>query len=263
MTTSGLPVGGARLSFEYIYTNFAKRELSERKDRQYAIRGLERRLEEQYRSETTYGIVHCCLQNSLLWQRVGDWQRGIADKKIPSWSWMKYSGAICYGTTPRFNMSWNHDIKLVQDKECESIEAPLWRIRPFESSREAIRIAGHVPPSPSPFDRSPITIDSFRFDHDGDDFTINDSHLGFIVTATHTTNRWTEYNPENDKTNWKSFGEISLEGKKPKKLSYTLVISDSPTDDQEKSTEWRRIGVAVIDHEYLILSESPGIIKVK
>jgi hypothetical protein len=262
MTISGLPVGGARLSFEYIYTNFAKRELSERKDRQYAIRGLERRLKEQYRSETTYGIVHCCLQSSLLWQRFGNWQGGIADKKIPSWSWMKYSGAICYGTTPGFNMRWNHDIKIVQDKECESIEARLWRIRSFESSGEGIKIAGHVPPLPL-FDRSPITIGSFRFDHDGDDFTINDPHLGFIVTATHITNRWTEYNPENDKTNWKSFGEISLEGKKPKKLSYTLVISDSPTDDQEKSTEWRRIGVAVIDHEYLILSESPGIIKVK
>ena len=116
--------------------------------------------------------------------------------------------------------------------------------------------------SPS-FDCSPITIGSFRFDHDGDDFTINDPHLGFIVTATHTTNRWTKYYPKSWKTEWNIFGEISLKGEKPKELSYTLVISDSPTDDQEKSTEWRRIGVAVIDHEYLILSESPGIIKVK
>ena len=118
-------------------------------------------------------------------------------------------------------------------------------------------------PSLSPIDRSPITIGSFRFDNDGDDFTINDSRLGFIVAATHTTNRWTEYNPENDKCNWKSFGELSLEGEKPKKLSYTLVVSDSPADDQVKSSEWRRIGVAVIDHDYLTLSKSPEIIKVK
>jgi hypothetical protein len=53
-------------------------------------------------------------------------------------------------------------------------------------------------------------------------------------------------------------GGISLKGEKPKKLSYALVvISDGPTD------EWRRIGVAMIDDDYLMLSESPGIVKVK
>jgi hypothetical protein len=86
--------------------------------------------------------------------------------------------------------------------------------------------------------------------------------MGFIVTATHATNSWTEFNPENERCNWKSFGKISLKGKKPKQLSYTLVvISDGSTDEQDKSSEWRRIGVAVIDHDCLMLSESPGIVK--
>jgi hypothetical protein len=39
------------------------------------------------------------------------------------------------------------------------------------------------------------------------------------------------------------------------------VISDSPIDEQDKSSEWRRIGVAVIDRE--MLSESPEAVKVK
>jgi hypothetical protein len=83
--------------------------------------------------------------------------------------------------------------------------------------------------------------------------------MGFIVTATHTTNRWTEFNPKNE-CNWESFGGILLNGMdKPKKLAYALVvISDSPID---KSSEWQRIGVAVLDHE--MLSESPEIVEVK
>ena len=197
-------------------------------------------------------------------------------KKIPSWSWMKYSGAICYGTIPGFNTRWNCDIKIVQSKDRKLIQAPLWRIRPFkeiavESSQEGIKVAGHVLPNPFPVDRSPITIGSFLFDESDDNgFTINNpqinkvQHLGFIVTATHITNFWTEFNPENEKCNWESFGRILLKGKKPEKLSYALVVvSDSPTDGQDKLSEWRRIGVAVIDHDFLFLSEPPEIAKVK
>jgi hypothetical protein len=261
MTTSGLSEGGARSSFEYIYTNFTNRELSKLKDRQYAVGGLERRLKELYKSEITYGIVHNCLQSSLLWQRSGRRLEDIKEKEtkeIPSWSWMKYSGAICYGTIPGFNTRWNRDIKIVQDKECKLIEAPLWRIRPREKGGmgERIEIIGHVP-SPSPIGRSSITIRSCQFD----DPTINFAEvwhlMGFIVTATHITNRWTKFNPEMKRCNSESlgFGEISLKEEKPKELSYALVvISNSPT-------EWRRIGVAVIDHE--MLSESPEIVKVK
>jgi len=249
MTTSGLSEGGARSSFEYIYTNFTNRELSKLKDRQYAVGGLERRLKELYKSEITYGIVHSCLQSSLLWQRSGHRVEDIKDeetKEIPSWSWMKYSGAICYGTIPGFNTRWNRDIKIVQGKERKLIEAPLWRIRPRQKGgmgREGIEITG------------------CRFDNR----TINLAEvwhlMGFIVTATHITNHWTEFNPETERCHSESlgFGKISLKGKKPKKLSYALVvISDSPTN---KSSKWRRIGVAVIDHE--MLSESPEIVKVK
>jgi hypothetical protein len=88
--------------------------------------------------------------------------------------------------------------------------------------------------------------------------------MGFIVTATHMTNHWTKFNPEKERCNPESlgFGKIPLKGKKPKKLSYALVvISNSPTNEHDTSSEWRRIGVAVIDHE--MLSESPEIVKVK
>ena len=126
---------------------------------------------------------------------------------------------------------------------------------------EDIEITGHVP-SPSPINHSPITIRSCRFDDPTISFTKAWHLMGFIVTATHTTNRWTEFNPENERCNSESFGKISLEGEKPKKMSYALVvISDSPTNEQDKSSEWRRIGVAVIDHDYLMLSESPEIVK--
>jgi hypothetical protein len=268
MTTSGLSEGGARSSFEFIYTNFTNRELSKLKDRQYAVCGLEERLKELYKSEVTYGIVHCCLQSSLLWQRSGGRLEDIKDeetKKIPSWSWMKYGGAICYGKIPGFNMRWNRDIKIVQGKECKLIEAPLWRIRPGEKgvTGEDIETAGHVPSS-SPIDGSLITIRSYLFDDPTINFMETRHLMGFIVTATHTTNYWTKFNPANEGCNWESFGGISLKGKKlkPKKLSYALiVISDTPIDEQDKPSEWRRIGVAVIDHE--MLSEPPEIVKVK
>jgi len=252
MTTSGLSEGGTRSSFEYIYTNFTNRELSKLKDRQYAVGGLERRLKELYKSEITYGIVHSCLQSSLLWQRSGRRLEDIKDeetKEIPSWSWMKYSGAIRYGTIPGFNTRWSRDIKIVQGKERKLIEAPLWRIPPREKGgmgREGIEITG------------------CQFD----DPTINLAEawhlMGFIVTATHITNHWTKFNPEKERCNSESlgFGGISLKEEKPKKLSYALVvISDSPTNEHDTSSEWRRIGVAVIDHE--MLSESPEIVKVK
>jgi hypothetical protein len=263
MTISGLSEGGARSSFEYIYTAFTRRELSKLKDRQYAVRGLEERLKALYKSEITYGIVHCCLHSSLLWQRSGDRLEDIKDetKKIPSWSWMKYSGAISYGTIPGFNTRWNRDIKIVPGNECKLIEAPLWRIRPGEKvvMGEGIEITGHVP-SPSPIDGSPITIRSCLFDDPTISFI---EAMGFIVTATHTTNLWTQFNPKNEGCKWESFGKISLKGKtKPKELSYALVvISDSPIDEQDKPREWRRIGVAVIDHE--MLSKSPEVVKVK
>jgi hypothetical protein len=265
MTTSGLSEGGARSSFEYIYTNFTNRELSELKDRQYAVGGLEGRLKELYKSEITYGIVHNCLQSSLLWQRSGRRLEDIKEKEtkeIPSWSWMKYSGAIRYGTIPGFNTRWNRDIKIIQGKERKLIEAPLWRIRPREKGGmgEGIEITGHVP-SPSPIDHSPIKIRSCLFDDPTISFIEARHFMGFIVTATHTTNSWTEFNPENERCNWKSFGEISLEGEKPKNMSYALVVIS--TNEHDKSSEWRRIGVAVIDHDCLMLSESPGIVKVK
>jgi hypothetical protein len=267
MTTSGLSEGGARSSFEYIYTNFTNRELSKLKDRQYAVGGLERRLKELYKSETTYGIVHCCLQRSLLWQRSRGRLEDIKDEeteKIPSWSWMKYSGAICYGTIPGFNTRWNRDIKIIQGDEHKLIEAPLGRIRRKKGVMgEDLKLTGHVP-SPSPIDRSPITIRSCWFDDPSINFGKAWHLMGFIVTATHTTNRWTEFNPENKKCNSESFGNISLKGEKPKELSYALVvISNSPTNKQDKSSEWRRIGVAVIDPHYLLLSEPPEIVKVK
>jgi hypothetical protein len=268
MTTSGLSEGGALSSFEYIYTNFTNRGLSKLKDRRYAVGGLERRLKELYKSETTYGIVHCCLQRSLLWQRSGGRLEDIKDEeteKIPSWSWMKYSGAICYGTIPGFNTRWNRDINIIQGNERKLIEALLWRIRPREKGVIGgdIEITGHVP-NPSPIDRSPITIRSCRFDDPTINFTKAWHLMGFIVTATHATNRWTEFNPENKRCISESFGKISLERKKPKKWSYALVvISNSPTNKQDKSSAWRRIGVAVIDHDCLMLSEPPEIVKVK
>jgi hypothetical protein len=112
----------------------------------------------------------------------------------------------------------------------------------------------------SHIDRFPLTIRSCQFDDPGTIINFAQDVVGFIVTATHITNRWTEFNPKNE-CNWESFGKISLKGKvtKPKKLAYALVvISDSPID---KSSEWQRIGVAVIDHE--MLSESSEIAKVK
>ncbi|KAN0077637.1 hypothetical protein V8E54_005941 [Elaphomyces granulatus] len=122
---------------------------------------------------------------------------------------MKYSGGICYGTIPGFNTKWNRDIKIVQGKERKLIEAPLWRIRPREKGvmGEGIEITGHVP-SPSPIDHSPITTPSCLFDDPAISFIEARHLIGFIVTATHTTNRWTQFIPESKICNWESLGEF-------------------------------------------------------
>ena len=94
MTVSGPPAGGAASAFEDIVTQYSKLALSKTKDRPYAIAGLQSRLEKLYKTESTHGIVHCCLLKSLLWQRAGDDRmkeiEDAKDKIIPSWSWMKY-----------------------------------------------------------------------------------------------------------------------------------------------------------------------------
>jgi hypothetical protein len=39
---------------------------------------------------------------------------------VPSWSWMRRKGKICYGDIPEFNTNWNRDIKLTSKSDPSS-----------------------------------------------------------------------------------------------------------------------------------------------
>jgi hypothetical protein len=109
ITVSGSLSGGAASAIESIYASYSERSLIYPKDRPHAIAGLERRLMDLYKTESTFGIVRCCLGRSLLWQRCGEERMKKIDdpsvEMIPSWSWMKHEGKIHYGNVPKVNTS--------------------------------------------------------------------------------------------------------------------------------------------------------------
>ena len=57
-------------AFENTFATYSKLALTHLEDRPVAILGLAKRLEKHYKTTIIYGIVHCYLHKSLLWQRV-------------------------------------------------------------------------------------------------------------------------------------------------------------------------------------------------
>ncbi|EFX01599.1 tol-like protein [Grosmannia clavigera kw1407] len=133
-------VRGKRIkTFQSLYERYSGLELSFLTDRPHAIRGLETRLLDTFRTTGGFGVFDRYLHHSLLWQRPagGELKRiefleGMP--KPPSWSWMSYSGVIEYMKVPLGKVSWRDDIKSpfshdgTQDGQVPQLECPVWYI---------------------------------------------------------------------------------------------------------------------------------------
>ncbi|KAH7111890.1 heterokaryon incompatibility protein-domain-containing protein, partial [Dendryphion nanum] len=250
MTTAGPPSGSASSAFENIFTRYSELSLTHSKDRPYAIAGLERRLNDFYRTESSHGIIHCCLGKSLLWQRSGEEAlKEISDREIdlvPSWSWMRYQGKIRYGDIPKVNTSWNRDIKLIPASSSGRSQSILaasvagilqgCRITPLPDTTCKIESAeGHV-------------VGCIRFDNKTQ---VDIARLGCIVLARHKSHGWKEFSQ--DILNM--FAGVSWEEElKPGTHFYVLVVSCA-TRGQPCGVVPQRLGVAVVQGGYLSFSE--------
>ena len=255
MTVSGPPAGGAASAFEDIVTRYSKLALSKSKDRPYAIAGLQSRLEKLYKTESTHGIVHCCLLKSLLWQRAGiDRMKEIEDTKvktIPSWSWMKYQGEIRYGQIPKANVSWNRDIKLLPITKPDSnnekqhvLEARVVRIwhgcfvERWQHTDCKIK------------DSKGRLLGWIRFD-DNDETDIG--NLGCIFIAQEKSNGWTGSSQD-----WKQFANLAGdELLNLSSVSYVLVVSNAVREQGYGVEVCHRLGVAAIRSDCLSFRNIP------
>ncbi|KAH7402863.1 heterokaryon incompatibility protein-domain-containing protein [Pyrenochaeta sp. MPI-SDFR-AT-0127] len=252
MTTAGPPSGGVSSVFEKIFARYSELALTHSKDRPYAIGGLERRLNEFYRTESSHGIIHCCLGKSLLWQRSGkEPLKEISDHKIetvPSWSWMRYEGKIRYGDIPKVNTSWNRGIKLIptsssgqgQSILAASVARVLQDCRITLLPDETCKIEsaeGHA-------------VGCIRFDNKKH---VDIRRLGCVVLAQHAPSDWNKFSQDS----WKRFAGVSWEEKlKPGTHFYVLVVSCA-TRGQPRGVVSQRLGVAVIQSGYLSFGEPP------
>jgi len=93
----------------YSRLGFTKQE-----DKPVALSGLEKRLVRTYDTKGGYGIFESYLGRALLWRRPDSTPLTPivypADRKVPSWSWMAYSGGIEYVSIGFGAADWTSDV---------------------------------------------------------------------------------------------------------------------------------------------------------
>jgi hypothetical protein len=132
-----------------LYERYSNMELTFSWDRPNAIRGLEARLMKTFGGTCVYGILRPYFHRCLLWKKKGNSMKPISPspgKKIPSWSFMAYEGAIEYIDPPGSKVEWmkdlvwppsepkteaidNHGLNRQiknDDRSLLEIEAPIW-----------------------------------------------------------------------------------------------------------------------------------------
>lgn len=100
------------------YTRFSTLDIKFATDRSVAILGLESRLALFYNSPSAYGVLSRSdmFGQTLLWQRMGTSRmQPIGDPtsaKLPSWSWMAFTGPITYLHVPESSSHWKTNLDL-------------------------------------------------------------------------------------------------------------------------------------------------------
>ncbi|OHE97896.1 hypothetical protein CORC01_06759 [Colletotrichum orchidophilum] len=106
--------GGRIVTFQTLYQMYSRLAFTVPSDRSIGIKGLEERLVKNFETKGGFGIFDGYLQRSLLWQKASDasLERILypSDRRVPSWSWMAYSGPIGYLEAPFEHINWTDDI---------------------------------------------------------------------------------------------------------------------------------------------------------
>jgi len=103
---------GKKRTVEFIHfllEDYSRRDLTELKDRQVAVFGLEARVASTLHCKSKNGIFETHLHRNLLWQAWDEKTVRIAydrGQDVPSWSWMACSGGIKFMEVPIGSVSW-------------------------------------------------------------------------------------------------------------------------------------------------------------
>ncbi|KAL8282512.1 hypothetical protein RB601_008411 [Gaeumannomyces tritici] len=99
--------------YQGLYERFSNLQITFPSDRPVAIKGLETRLLRTFGTTGGFGIFDIYLHRFLLWQRSGGPLKRITvshGPKVPSWSWMAYTGGIRYLEVPYGGALWESDV---------------------------------------------------------------------------------------------------------------------------------------------------------
>ena len=91
-----LTISGYKRTLEFIhlmFSEYAQAGLSKKSDKEVALSGLLRRMQDSLRSKCVYGTFCCFLSRLLLWRvsNATDSYTGDNEHQLPSWSWMSHN----------------------------------------------------------------------------------------------------------------------------------------------------------------------------
>ncbi|PHH59925.1 hypothetical protein CDD81_2384 [Ophiocordyceps australis] len=234
--------------FRDVFAKYSGLSLTRKTDRLVAVAGLEHRLSNFFDTISIYGIVRDFFPESLLWRRsqrerleslidfnddVASWR--IKVKKVPSWSWMAYTGEISYATIPSDKFNWTCGINFVFSQEFRvMLEAPLaqfsqsCRIEPCDDSN--CKLYCEATKCGLAHDDNRV-VGWIRYDQEDQ---VEIDRLGAITLA-------------QGNVDWKESADISWSDEIVRgEFDFVLVVQSI------SSGGYRRIGVAIVEYEHLV-----------
>ena len=102
--------------FVRLFEQYSRRDLTYPTDRPVAVLGLEKRFGQVFKTNWRYGILEKYIHRCLLWHRaLHTRMKRIPTKpphsKVPSWSWMAYTGEIAYMNIALEKVEWSETIQ--------------------------------------------------------------------------------------------------------------------------------------------------------
>lgn len=105
--------GGPICLYEFLYKYYSRLQFTRVYDRPIAIAGLEKRLIRAFDTEGGFGAFECYFGRSLMWQRASDAEYMLridfppeTQYRVPTWSWMAYTGPITFMDLPFDSVEW-------------------------------------------------------------------------------------------------------------------------------------------------------------
>ncbi|KAF2644205.1 HET-domain-containing protein, partial [Massarina eburnea CBS 473.64] len=118
--------------FRHVFSMHTQLDITVPTDRPIAISGLVDRMAEAFRTTATHGIFDDYLHRSLLWQRNGATRMQrisyAADRRVPSGSWMAYTGQIEYMKIGCRRVEWDKRVRFTDG----ILRARVMAFRPCE-----------------------------------------------------------------------------------------------------------------------------------